>query len=205
MSVRDVPQDFSSEYKRKIDHIISEEKKPYYPLIKTTFRKVICLIAAVLLMDSMTVAAVPELREWFIGLFITQNEDSAEAKFANGVISGQRINVDENIMSPTLIPDGYDVTDEITDEFTHNITYSNDTKQIEFSQTSISLGIHIDTEKAETTKIKINNFDGYLSVTKDSTILVWFDEIFSYSITGNISKSDIISMADSVKINKVSK
>ena len=84
-SIADVECDFSETYKKKVNRLIKDRSRPYYPLIKTTLRKTIFIIAAVLMMSTITVAAVPQLREWFVGLFVSQNENNADVHAVQGV------------------------------------------------------------------------------------------------------------------------
>lgn len=84
-SIADVECDFSETYKKKVNRLIKDRSRPYYPLIKTTLRKTIFIIAAVLMMGTITVAAVPQLREWFLGLFVLQNENNADVHAVQGL------------------------------------------------------------------------------------------------------------------------
>ena len=65
--------------------------------------------------------------------------------------------------------------------------------------------MNIDIDDLGARQIKIGKYDGYISITENDIILVWTDKSFSYSIVGNASESDIIRMANSVKLHKLSK
>lgn len=199
------PHEFSEEHKKKINKLISMQKKLYYPLVKTTFRRIVTIIAAALVAGSITVGAVPSLRNWLTGLFVTKNETNADVRFADKEITDNYFSVEDHLMTPTYIPNGYVLSIEENDEFTHIVHYTSGTKKIEFSQNDISTGINIDTENADTKAVKIGEYDGFLSVLTDKAILVWTDNSFSYSIIGDLSENDIIDMADSVKLHKLSK
>ena len=83
------------------------------------------------------------------------------------------------------------------------MTYTNGTEQIQFTQNDISAGMNIDIDDLGARQIKIGKYDGYISITENDIILVWTDKSFSYSIVGNASESDIIRMANSVKLHNI--
>ena len=102
-------------------------------------------------------------------------------------------------MTPDFIPSGYVLSEDFIDDFTHIVTYTNGTEQIQFTQNDISAGMNIDIDDLGARQIKIGKYDGYISITENDIILVWTDKSFSYSIVGNASESDIVRMANSVK------
>lgn len=106
-SIADVECDFSETYKKKVNRLIKDRSRPYYPLIKTTLRKTIFIIAAVLMMSTITVAAVPQLREWFVGLFVSQNENNADVHAVQGAIPTDDMNDEFIYYEPTFIPKGF--------------------------------------------------------------------------------------------------
>lgn len=65
------------------------------------------IIAAVLMMSTITVAAVPQLREWFVGLFVSQNENNADVHAVQGAIPADDMNDEFIYYEPTFIPKGF--------------------------------------------------------------------------------------------------
>lgn len=55
-----------------------------------------------------------------------------------------------------------------------------------------------DTENAEVTEIKIQNYPGTLSVKKDITLLVFFINNYRCSISGDFSATEIIKIAENI-------
>lgn len=72
--ISDEKCDFSSAYRRRIRRLTKDQDKTHHSLIKTTLQKMIFIIAAVLMIGSITVAAVPPLREWFVGWFVCKQQ-----------------------------------------------------------------------------------------------------------------------------------
>lgn len=194
---------FSENYKRKMRHIINEQKKSYYPLIKTNLRKAICLIAAILLMGSMTVAAVPPLREWFVGLFVNNNDNNADVLAVQGDVPTQDLTDTFVYCEPTFIPDGFKENDRIEEEKLLIINYCavND-KAFQYQQNTLTATNQIDTENMTTEIILVNEYEAYLSYDDISANIVWNDGQYSYCISGDLCKSDIIKIANSVNPTK---
>lgn len=205
LAVEKIPHDFSEKYEQRIGKLIKTNRKSGHRHIKITLRFAAAVIAAVLAVGSVTVAAVPPLREWFVGIFVTQGASHSSVRFADGDIEDNSLSVANNVMTPDFIPSGYVLSEDFIDDFTHIVTYTNGTEQIQFTQNDISAGMNIDIDDLGARQIKIGKYDGYISITENDIILVWTDKSFSYSIVGNASESDIIRMANSVKLHKLSK
>lgn len=56
---------------------------------------------------TITVAAVPQLREWFVGLFVSQNENNADVHAVQGAIPADDMNDEFIYYEPTFIPKGF--------------------------------------------------------------------------------------------------
>ena len=186
-SIADVECDFSETYKKKVNRLIKDRSRPYYPLIKTTLRKTIFIIAAVLMMSTITVAAVPQLREWFVGLFVSQNENNADVHI---------------YYEPTFIPKGFVEESRIKDIAHLGIDYRFKNKIIFYSQSPLTATHNIDTENRKTEYVTVSGCEAFLSYDDNSSIIVWNDGNYVYSINGDLCKNDIIEMANSVNPTK---
>ena len=78
LAVEKIPHDFSEKYEQRIGELIKTNRKSGHRHIKITLRFAAAVIAAVLAVGSVTVAAVPPLREWFVGVFVQDNNRNAE-------------------------------------------------------------------------------------------------------------------------------
>lgn len=201
-AITDVDYEFSENYRKKISRLIKDRSKPYYPLIKTTLRRTVFIIAAVLMMGTITVAAVPQFREWFIGLFVSQNENNADVLAVRGDVPADDLNNDFIYYEPTFRPNGFKEDSRIKDTAYLCIDYYCNNKIISYSQGSLTLGVQVDTENMEIEYINISGHKALLSYDDDSSIIVWNDGVYSYSISGDLCKKDIIEMANSVNPTK---
>jgi hypothetical protein len=194
---------FSERYKRKIHRLIKDQKKPYYPLIKTNLRKAICLTAAILLMGSMTVAAVTPIREWFVGLFVKNNGKNADVFAVQGDVPSEELPNNFIYCEPTFIPSGFEENIRKEKENQLIIGYcSVNNKTFQYYQDTLTTKYQIDTENMTTETVSINGYEAYLSFDEENSIIVWNDGLYSYSISGELCKSDIIKVANSVNPTK---
>lgn len=201
-AISDDSCEFSETYEKKIRRLVKDRRKPYYPLIKTTVRKIIFITAAVLMMGTITVAAVPQLREWFVGLFVSQNEKNADILSAKGDVPTYDLNNVFVYCEPTFVPQGFSEESRIEEEQSLVIYYTNDDKLIDYSQESLTSNHQIDTENRKTEYVTIRGREAFLAYDNNSSVIVWNDGTYSYSISGDLCKSDIIKMADSVNSTK---
>ena len=167
-SIADVECDFSETYKKKVNRLIKDRSRPYYPLIKTTLRKTIFIIAAVLMMSTITVAAVPQLREWFVGLFVSQNENNADVHAVQGAIPADDMNDEFIYYEPTFIPKGFVEESRIKDIAHLGIDYRFKNKIIFYSQSPLTATHNIDTENRKTEALRSSLFVACFSEVNNS-------------------------------------
>ena len=102
--ISDEKCDFSSAYRRRIRRLTKDQDKTPHSLIKTTLQKMIFIIAAVLMIGSITVAAVPPLREWFVGLFASSNDNNTDVWNVHGYVPADDLTDAFVNCEPTYIP-----------------------------------------------------------------------------------------------------
>ncbi len=196
-SLSDDEVDFSAKYRRRMNRLIKDQRKPYYPLIKTTFRRVVFVAIAAMLMTITAFAAVPPLREWFIGLFTSQHEANADVNTAIGEIPTNELPDGFILAEPKFIPEGFKEETRNYDSGI-KINFTNSNKKIVYSQNYITSTNQINTDSATSEKVKIGEFDAIMNYDNDSAVIIWTDGKYTYSIIGNLCKTDIIEMANSV-------
>lgn len=189
---------FSEDYIRKMQKLIRRRNKSYYPLIKTSFRRAVCIIAAAIIAGAMTVAAVKPLRDWFTGLFVNAYDTSADV----GFVKGDAVIDDEDIfeyLEPQDIPEGFSVESSVREDGFFIITYTDQSGRIiDYNQSDLSCIHSIDTEGKDLEETEINGTKALVSYNDEESIICWTDSEYSYLISGDIPKSDIIRMANSL-------
>jgi hypothetical protein len=102
--ISDEKCDFSSAYRRRIRRLTKNQDKTPHSLIKTTLQKMIFIIAAMLMIGSITVAAVPPLREWFVGLFASSNDNNTDVWNVHGDVPADDLtDVNQHISQMDLL------------------------------------------------------------------------------------------------------
>jgi len=104
---------------------------------------------------------------------------------------------------PTYLPDGYSLMDTRTLIDTRYMTFSNsDGQELRFIQGNLSARSQIDTENGKVIEADIRGSKGVLVVKDDISILNWSTNDMSFSIQGNVKKSVLLAIAESVEKNK---
>ena len=145
---------------------------------------------------------VPPLREWFVGLFASSNDNNTDVWNVHGDVPADDLTDVFVCCEPTYIPNGFAEQDRTQEETMLIIDYSSNNEFIEYTQSSILTNNQIDTQNRTTEKVSINDNDALLSYDAYTSTIVWTDGRYSYTITGDLCKSDIIKMADSVNSTK---
>ena len=176
--------------------LIKTNRKSGHRHIKITLRFAAAIIAAVLAVGSVTVAAVPPLREWFVGVFVQDNNKNAEITHIkdNSLDDFSIYNFVKYV--PTFVPSEFEIKSVVTNDTRHDISGD---KYINYSQSSLTVSNQVDTENMKTEWVDINGKKAFISYDSEYTIIAWTDGTYAFEIDGNLCKDDIIRMANSVK------
>ena len=190
---------FSDEFEKKMKKLISRQRKPYYPMIKTTGRKVAAVITAAALLGGATVAAYGPARNAVKNFIINRYASHSEVK-----------SVDNNAVSPETIQTNYDITYDLkdyeiiyeeSDSVSRNITYRKGEIIIDYFQyVKCEFDIRINTENAEMSSENINGCEAvYYFDNNGYHNLIWDNGEYEIMIASNIGKSELIQIAESVQ------
>lgn len=109
----------------------------------------------------------------------------------------------QTIYLPTYIPKGYIVDDINVKEGITTTRFVNDSKVLVFVQVkSAGLGVDIDKDDYDTQKMEIGDKTGYFSKERDETIFTYYEEDYSFTISGNLDKDEISKIVNSIEIYK---
>ena len=97
------------------------------------------------------------------------------------------------------IPEGFVLND--TNETSESITliFTKEKLYFQASMESIDINFGIDTENATVEKLKINGCEAMYISNPNINAIIWHDNNYAYSIFGNITKNDIIKIAENTK------
>ena len=197
--------EFSEDYLNKKEKLIKNQSRIYYPLIKTTGRRIASAIIAAAIMGTTTVAAYAParnaVRNFFLRIFNDHTVVSVQHDSKDIGDHKSRIEKQYSI----TVPNGF-VLDESesvsTDNYIELCYYSDDKKKsIYFDQyTADSYSSYYDNERGhfKTSSDKFGN--EFMIYTNDDFInILWDNGEYIFSLSGEISESEIMDIYYSVE------
>lgn len=196
--------DSAPEFRASLSHRVRMRRilsKFYGAPLQETKPKFNRRIAAVLLIIILTAAAAG-CTEIIIGSFtLRQHSDNVEVRAAGA----GKPQIEEIYCIPSL-PDGFELTDEITPEMTggmiYDLTYNRGDELISFTQhTKAIYNVSFDNEHGDFEEITVGGHSalflgGYGSVNS----IVWDNGDYILELSATLPKDETIALADSVKL-----
>jgi hypothetical protein len=157
-----------------------------------------------------------------VGSVITMSVEAFRIQFFNMVIETSQkfssvshqekteINIQQELPSewidfyyPTFLPNDFILTSVRELNSTKYMTFGNGlNEEIRFIQGNLTSETQIDTEDGNTIKVDINGNKGLIVKKEDVTIISWNNNRASFSIQGNVDKSTLLEIAESLEKNK---
>ena len=204
--------ELSDEFKQKMDKLIRQQKKVYYPVIKTTGRRIAVAIIAAVMMGSVTAVAYGPARE-AIKDFFMKHFGTHDVVETNNYIE----NIDINSSYYTklkiedeygiAVPDGFKLEEYHSDDNLINCRYSNDEDYIRFKQYPAgTYRVYYDNEHTKSynyTDDEDNKYLVYEAATRHT--FIWNNGQYVFEITSNLDKEDIVDLCKSTKIKEIKK
>lgn len=188
--------EFSQKHKDDMQKLFKHERKmQIYSRTKTYCKRAAVIFIAVITISTITVIGVDAWRIKVMNFImemtqqdtnITVNQDDLNAYKNNGI-------------TLNYVPEGFVLEKS---ELQNNYIYYEFTKEHEFFDfhtMDINSSLSIDTENANAKKITIHEMEALYSENDNNNILVWHDEELMYILTGNISETELIKIAENIK------
>lgn len=189
--------EFSIKFEKKMKKLIRRRKKPYYMMINTAGKRAAC-IAAIVTVAASAIMSVEAVRMVFVDFFVHIFE-----KFS--IIQSQDTENDapdtiEEVYGITYDLSGYSIDFEVYNDFRRNIKYKNGDKIIVYYQEIKSLyEINHNTENVDIQEIDIKGIQAiYYRDNHNYGNIVWDNGDYIISLSSNISKEQLILVAESV-------
>jgi hypothetical protein len=198
--------EFSKDYLNKKEKLIKNQSRIYYPLIKTTGRRIASAIIAAAIMGTTTVAAYAParnaVRNFFLQIF---NDHTVVSVQHDSKDIGDHKSKIEKQYSIT-VPEGF-VLDESesvsTDNYIELCYYSDDKKKsIYFDQyTADSYSSYYDNERGhfKTSSDKFGN-EFMIYINDDFISILWDNGKYIFEICSNLDKRSVLELCESTKI-----
>ena len=107
----------------------------------------------------------------------------------------------QTVYLPTYIPEGYTVQDvNITGKMIVSM-FTCKSDYILFTQVNFyNIASDLDNSNYETQRAKLGNTEGYLSEEGGRTLFIYYEEGYSFSISGGLDKDELSKIVSSIKL-----
>lgn len=173
---------FSQSFERQMNILIDKMRNnKYHRFTRRSMRALI--IAAIILSFATTAFAVPSSREYIIEKF--------KDHFSYTVIETGNIDTVEDIVVG-YIPEGFELSD-INSSFGLVQEYRKNNEWFIINKDTIDIEINFDALDKETKNI--NGTEYLLFITDNTNGVIWNNGSYTYTVSGNITKEELIKIA----------
>ena len=195
---------FSKEFEDKMEKLIAREKKFYYYWINTVGKRVAMIITAILISLTSITFGVKAIREPVIRFIVETFEKFSNVIFVKDISDEESSDYEFVFVKtyPTYIPEEFVVESNYEDEVKYKLVYSNSEKTAMFMymQAINSEGVlQANTENVTYENIVINNSNAIYYSNKGTNTIIFNTKEYVFTIEGNISKDELIKIAESIK------
>jgi len=195
---------FSSQFEKKMNRLISKQRKPLYYVFDTAGKRIASIAIVIAIALSGIVFSVQAIREPVINFIIETYQKFSAVFFKDEEVSDSSDAFIMEYMIPTYLPKGYSLKHETDLILQFTCEYDNGVGDIIIYHQRVKddSALKIDTEGIETENIIIGEHYGIYYENKGTKNIIWADSAYQYSISGNISKEELIEISQSLKETK---
>lgn len=187
----DIPKhDFSKNHQKMMNRLFDKMRNgKYHRFTKNTIK--ILLIAAILLSITTTALAVPSCREYIIKTLFDYSAYRV-------VDDGNSVDID--CLKLNYIPDDFLMTEKYISKDLYSYYYMNGTYYFSVDKFSVNSQISIDTEDYGYEKASIDGREGiFYKSAQSKNSVIFNNENFIFIVDGNISKDELIKIAQGLE------
>ena len=188
---------FSDSFNRNMDKLIARRRKAYYPIIKTTGRRVAAGLIAAALMGTITVAAYEPVRTFFKEFFVERflGHDTVKTVNTDSEIVREKIEKKYTVDIPEKYRE-WETYNYESDNYTQ-ISYTSDDNMegITFTQTVKSAFVmEVDNEQSELENKKDMYGRNILVSNYEDTdvLIIWEYDGYVFTLSGVMSEDDLM-------------
>lgn len=165
--------------------------------LKKYLKRIAIGVAAFITVAGITVFGVEALRIQVMNFFIELTDSYTKIDFTNEKADNPAESGDIKL---DYIPEGFALCESEMEDNKVFLKFKKDTKYFNILRRDAHSVLSIDSENAEIVKIDINGKEAYYSTNENINILVFHDNTYSYELSGNIEKEEIIGIAQNIKM-----
>lgn len=189
---------FSPEHEKRMAKLFKKERR------KLTLRKIsklskiaACFLLAVTALGSVCILSVEAWRERAMNFI-----EDISGKYSSVDFGNENSYYGENGVVVGYLIEGMELVDDQSSKTRINLRFEKENLYYTFSSDGLNATRRYDTEDAVVENTEVNGYKAIFISEDGEYILVWSDNIFVYSITGNIPKEIIFKIAQSVTFVK---
>lgn len=195
------PVEFSEDLEQKIQRIFDDERRRVRRRGRRRYVRRICICAAVVTaLLAAAVMSVGALRNAVIEMIFNTTDVSTEIRFVAAPAPDEPA-APESKAQFGYLPEGFVLVKEDVKSRMENYTFKNGKQYFYIGITQVTDGstAGIDTENAYVEYMTINGWQAVYSEKPEVQILFWADDSYSYCISGNIGRDEIVQIAQNFK------
>ncbi len=196
---------FSDKFEQWAARFLKRQEHFWFRTFNTVGKQVAAVVLTVVLALSAVTISVEALREPFFEFITKTFEKFTLITFhENDDPSPEDEFIPLKPIDPTYIPEGFELTSETVDFMMNMKTYAHKNETIIHYSQSFKNGsqLYIDTEDATITRININEREAIFKQEYNETYLFFTDMHYIYEISGNLTKEELIKIAESIPIHE---
>jgi hypothetical protein len=199
---RNIPEpetiEFSKEHENAMRKIFRKERnKLLYKHISKYSKRVAVFFLVVIVASSIMVYSVEAWRIKVMNFVIEVSQTHSEINFREDSTKGDSYTSDEITLG--YMPEGSKLEKSDVRKNYISLVFKGEENYFIFSMNSIDSSMGIDTENASVKKITIKGQEAFYSSNANVNILVWYNEEFSYTLSGTINEKEMIKIAENIK------
>ena len=190
---------FSYEFEQKMKELTeAKQKRKIFNRFNSVGRRIAIIVVISIIILTTTVFSVKAFRVPVINFFVKAYEDFL-AIFADDIDKEYNEDFEFTPKSPTYVPEGFSCDKVYKDDVSYRENYSS----------SAGLLYYIKQDRLyQNQKIDINQYDEeierggvkyYYYVTDNNNRILWFDNEYSYMISGNVDKEELLKIAQTME------
>lgn len=170
--------EFSPRFERNMERLIRAERRPLYPLVKTPARKVAVVLAALLLVFTLSMS-ISAVRTSVIDFFINVYETFSEFRFSEktGTSSIQ------TVYEPAYLPENYTLCKRAHLPSTYQMAWKSKNDTITLRQYIANTSLVINTEEADYIETELFGQTVYTAKAADTGLLLWETDDYAFLLS----------------------
>lgn len=191
---------FSKEHNQKMAKIFKTEKRKLWRKKALKYSKyAACFLAIITVLSAVTIYNVEALRVKFLNFVFTNDYEGTTFNFEEKQ-GEQETSIKNNTdIAFGYVPEGFELIDARQKKENIHIRYAFGENYFQILRGDLNGNYSVDTENGTYENIKIDGLEAVYFTNPNINSVVWNDSYYIYIITSNISKEELIKIAENIK------